>query len=184
MCGWNPMQCDWGSTFFVFGGIYPHSVVMESHFSCFKKTHPPIIGIQVQSNNTQHLWICVHVFMCVVLLVSIVLGVDLVMDDMIYWFWKSAFGTMFELVGWRPCETFEKSLIEMKFINLVDHFNNISFYGANTKVSLKVTSLHIIICFVNLTWSLYALDCSLYPRKIHSLEWDSNLCLDFLRIKA
>jgi len=100
MCGWNPMQCVWGFSFFMFRVIYPHIVVMESYFSCFKKTHPQIIGIQVQSNNTQHMWICVHVFMCVVLLVSIVLGVNLVMDNMIDWFWKSAFGTTFELVDW------------------------------------------------------------------------------------
>ncbi len=84
----------------MFGGIYPHSVVMEFHFSCFKKTHLQIIVIQVQSNNTQHLWICVHIFMCVVLLISMVLDVDLVIDDMIDWFWKSAFGTMFEVVEW------------------------------------------------------------------------------------
>jgi hypothetical protein len=42
-------------------------------------------------------------------------------------------------------------MIQKEFFNLVDHFNNISFYGANIEVSLKVTSLHIIICFVNLT---------------------------------
>jgi hypothetical protein len=38
--------------------------------------------------------------MCVVLLISMVLDVDLVIDDMIDWFWKSAFGTMFEVVEW------------------------------------------------------------------------------------
>jgi hypothetical protein len=86
-----------GFFFLAFWGDYPHIVVMEFHFSCFKTTHPPIIGIQVQSDNTQHLWIWVYVFMCMVLLVSIVLGVDLVMHDMIDWFWKSAFETTFEL---------------------------------------------------------------------------------------
>jgi len=151
MCGWNPMQCNWGSSFFVFGGIYPHSVVMESQFSCFKKTHLQIIGIQVQSNNTQHLWICVHVFMCAFLLVSIMLGVDLVMDDMIDWFWKSAFGTTFELVGWGGHLKLLRKVWFKRSSLVWLTISTIYPFSANIEVSLKVTSLHIIISFVNLT---------------------------------
>jgi uncharacterized membrane protein YqhA len=33
VCGWNPIHCEQGFTYFVSLGVYPQGVALESHFS-------------------------------------------------------------------------------------------------------------------------------------------------------
>ncbi len=69
------------SLFFHVWEVYPHDVISEFHFSCFKYIYLQTRKIQVQKtqkNNKTTIMMCVHVFMCVNLIVLIMLGANLV----------------------------------------------------------------------------------------------------------
>jgi hypothetical protein len=85
---------------------------------------------------------------------------------------KGKLGIIFKFIGWGgPMKLLRKFWFKKKSCIQLTAFIGISLCGEWTEVSSKVISLEIIICFVDLTWSLYALDCSLYPRKMHMGMW-------------
>jgi len=98
---------------------------------------------------------------------------------------KGKLGIIFKFISWgRPMKLLRKFWFKRKSCIRLTSFICISLCGEWTEVSSKVTSLEIIICIVDLTWSLYTLDRSLYSKKMHSWECDSNVCWNSLRINA
>jgi len=102
------------------------------------------------------------------------IGVIWLCDKFMGWIGKGKLGTLIELIGLGGyVKLLKKNWSKRRSCIWLTISTCISLCGEKIGVSSKVTSIKIIIFFVDLTWSLYSLDYSMYPRKMHS--WNGIL---------
>ncbi len=102
------------------------------------------------------------------------IGVIWLGDEFMGWIGEGKLGILIELIGLgRYVKLLRKFWSKRRSCIWLTGSTCISLCGEKIGISSKVTSFEFFIFFVDLTWSLYALDCSMYPRKMHS--WNGIL---------
>jgi hypothetical protein len=153
MCGWNPMQCEWGSRFFVcLGGFIP---IMWLWSFIFHVSENSPTNYRNPSSKQQHttlvnLCACFHVY-GFVSFDSVGCRSNNAWHDWLI-LKKCIWNNVWACRMRGPCETFEKSLIQKEFINLVDRFNNFFFLWCKYRsfIKSKILTYNNLFCKFNL----------------------------------